>query len=139
MSPLSTALPCLTCGVQYRTTWHCPYFPAVVLGPSTRALVESVSHIEDSEVEQLIADVARLANETETEAMRRTLLERKERLQVGQTSGSRQARMMTVLERKIWPAIPPRCGEPCCRKTRKSESSGMARLVCNAGWAFWFS
>ncbi len=59
--------------------------------------------IKDPEVEKLAAEVARLAKESKTEAVRRALLERKERLERRE---SKRARLDTLLRRRIWPSIP---------------------------------
>jgi antitoxin VapB len=63
-------------------------------------------HIKNREVERLAAEVARMTGESKTEAVRRALAERKERLARGAKSGSRAARMLRVLEEEIWPQIP---------------------------------
>jgi antitoxin VapB len=55
--------------------------------------------ITDPELEKLASDVARLAGETTTEAIRRALAERKSRL--------RAARIKEYLKREVWPNIPP--------------------------------
>jgi antitoxin VapB len=54
--------------------------------------------IPNPEIEQLAAEVARLAGETTTEAIRRALAER---------SRLRAARIKDYLEREVWPNIPP--------------------------------
>ena len=64
-------------------------------------------NIKNLEVEQLAAEVARLANETKTEAIRRALLERKARLRLRPSPLTRRARMEALLENRIWPEIPP--------------------------------
>jgi antitoxin VapB len=63
-------------------------------------------NIKNSEVENLAAEVARLAKETKTEAIRRALLDRKLRLQVRRRNISRKARMEALLHEQIWPQIP---------------------------------
>ncbi|MBI3208706.1 MAG: type II toxin-antitoxin system VapB family antitoxin [Candidatus Solibacter usitatus] len=61
--------------------------------------------IRNKQVERLIAEVALLAGETKTEALRKSLLERKERLQLEQgVSGNRN--LLLLLETHIWPTIP---------------------------------
>ena len=50
-------------------------------------------NIKNATVERLAADVAVLANESKTEAIRRALMERKERLEA-------------LLRNRIWPQIP---------------------------------
>jgi antitoxin VapB len=63
-------------------------------------------NIKNVEVEQLIAEIARLTGETKTEAVRKALEERKERLQLRVSSGNRRARLLRFLEREVWPAVP---------------------------------
>src|ERR1700686_119913 len=53
-------------------------------------------NIKNPQVEKLAAEVARLAQETKTEAIRRALLERKARLQVRGGLGSRKERLETL-------------------------------------------
>ncbi|HSB17912.1 MAG TPA: type II toxin-antitoxin system VapB family antitoxin [Bryobacteraceae bacterium] len=65
-------------------------------------------NIKNSEVESLAAEVARLAKETKTEAIRRALLDRKLRLQARRGNISRKARMEALLREQIWPQIPAR-------------------------------
>ena len=64
--------------------------------------------IKNIEVERLAAEVASLAHETKTEAIRRALLERRARLQarVGRPAG--RQRLREYLEQNIWPLMPPR-------------------------------
>ena len=64
-------------------------------------------NLKNPEVERLATEVARLAHETKTEAIRRALLERKARLAVQPQGESREKRLLTVLERRIWPQVPP--------------------------------
>lgn len=64
-------------------------------------------NIKNPEVESLAAEVARLAKETKTEAIRRALLDRKLRLQVRRGNPSRKSRLEALLRDQIWPQIPP--------------------------------
>ena len=50
--------------------------------------------------------VAELAGETKTEAIRRALLERKERLIPRRLRAPNRERVMALLKERIWPAIP---------------------------------
>ena len=63
-------------------------------------------NIKNAEVEQLAAEVARLARETKTEAIRRALLERKARLRLRPSPLPRRARLEALLRGRIWPQIP---------------------------------
>ncbi len=63
-------------------------------------------NIKNPEVERLAADVARLAGESKTEAIRRSLAERKARLEVHRFNPSRRSRLENLLRNRIWPQIP---------------------------------
>jgi len=64
-------------------------------------------NIKNPEVERLAAEVARLARESKTEAIRRALLDRKQRLAIYRTEASRAQRLRAWLENEVWPSIPP--------------------------------
>ncbi len=63
-------------------------------------------NIKNAEVERLAADVARLAGESKTEAIRLALAERKARLAFRVAQKDRQAAIRRVLERDVWPRVP---------------------------------
>jgi antitoxin VapB len=63
-------------------------------------------NIKNPEVEELATDVARMAKETKTEAIRRALLERKARLRLRLSPLTRRARLEALLRNRIWPEIP---------------------------------
>jgi len=63
-------------------------------------------NIKNATVERLAAEVADLAGETKTEAIRRSLEERRSRLRLGVVRKDRRADFLQVLERDIWPKIP---------------------------------
>lgn len=64
-------------------------------------------NIKNREVEELADEVARLARETKTEAIRRALQERKVRLEAH--GGKRKGRLglRAYLESSVWPLVPP--------------------------------
>ena len=64
-------------------------------------------NLKNAEVERLASDVARLAGESKTEAIRRSLEERKRRL-TGRSTAERRQRILRLLERRIWPTLPAR-------------------------------
>jgi len=64
-------------------------------------------NIKNREVERLAGEVAHLAKETKTEAIRRALEERKERLRLGRYQQGKKERLENLLQTKIWPEIPP--------------------------------
>jgi antitoxin VapB len=76
-------------------------------------------NIKNPEVVQLTAEVARLAGETKTEAIRQALIERKVRLQAGGGRSNRKESLLQFLERDVWPNIPP--GELGRVLTREEE------------------
>lgn len=63
-------------------------------------------NIKNAEVEQLAEEVARLARETKTEAIRRALAERKQRLVHRIDPSDREGRARRFLEREVWPLVP---------------------------------
>ena len=63
-------------------------------------------NLKNQEVERLAVEVAAMAGETKTEAIRRALEEMKQRLSFQVTNRDRKARLQSVLETEIWPMIP---------------------------------
>ena len=63
-------------------------------------------NLKNAEVERLATEVARLTGETKTEAIRKALDERRSRLK-GRTVEQRRARVLSFLEKEVWPSIPP--------------------------------
>jgi antitoxin VapB len=63
-------------------------------------------NIKNPEVERLVDEIARLTGESKTEAVRRSLEERRSRLGFRITDASREARLKWFLEREVWPLVP---------------------------------
>jgi len=84
-------------------------------------------NIKNSEVEKLAADVARLANETKTEAIRRALLERMERLRIRRTSYSRKERLESFLLNRVWPQVPKKVLGKKISKAKEERILGYGR------------
>jgi antitoxin VapB len=63
-------------------------------------------NIKNEAVERLATEVAALAGETKTEAIRRALLERRARLRSRVTAEGRRARTLRFLEREVWSRVP---------------------------------
>jgi antitoxin VapB len=63
-------------------------------------------NIKNARVEQLAVELSELAGETKTEAIRRALEERRERLLSGRPKRDRRARLLSFLENEVWPALP---------------------------------
>jgi len=71
-------------------------------------------------VERLAADVASLAGETKTGAIRRALADRKQRLLENPVRAGKRERLRSLLEERIWPEIPRRLlGKSISRKERE--------------------
>jgi antitoxin VapB len=81
-------------------------------------------NIKNTSVERLAAEVAELAHETKTEAIRRALEERKERLELHVASRSRSRRAWAFLEREVWPLVPPEQSGKALTKDEKEEILG---------------
>jgi antitoxin VapB len=78
-------------------------------------------NIKNREVERLISEVAALAGETKTEAVRRSLEERRARLAYRISESNRGARLRRFLEQEVWPAVPEK--ELGRRLTRRQEET----------------
>jgi antitoxin VapB len=64
-------------------------------------------NIKNERVERLLDEVVALTGETKTEAIRRSLEERRDRLARSTAEVNPADRLRRVLEREIWPAVPP--------------------------------
>jgi len=64
-------------------------------------------NIKNPEVERLVDEVAKVTGESKTEAVRRALLERRERLAFQAPPRDRRAEVLRFLEREVWPRVPP--------------------------------
>lgn len=80
-------------------------------------------NIKNAQVERLAAEVAELAGETKTEAIRRALAERKERLR-RQVVSSKKERLVEFLEKEIWPLVPPAERKRPIRREKEDEILG---------------
>lgn len=83
-------------------------------------------NIKNAAVERLAAEVAELAGETKTQAVRRALEERKERLAL---SGGRMTHedMVGFLERDIWSKLPPKVRGKHVTKKEREDILGYGR------------
>ena len=75
-------------------------------------------NIKNPQVEQLADEVARITGESKTEAIRKALLERRERLRYRMAPAQRAARIQGFLEREVWPRVPK---DQLGRKLTKKE------------------
>ena len=64
-------------------------------------------NIKSERVERLLDDVTAMTGETKTEAVRRSLEERHERLLMARRHEDPTARLWRVMEREVWPTLPP--------------------------------
>jgi antitoxin VapB len=93
-----------------------------MLDPKSKAQEHSVPlNIKNPEVEKLVEEVARLAGETKTEAVRRALEERRARLAYRLAAEDRASRLARFLENEVWPLVPE--GERGRKLTRAEEEA----------------
>jgi antitoxin VapB len=64
-------------------------------------------NIKNVEVERLASEVATLAHESKTEAIRQALLERRARLLARGGKPVARRNLREYLERNVWPLVPP--------------------------------
>ncbi len=78
-------------------------------------------NIKDAETERLAAEVAALAGETKTRAVKVALQERRERLARRVFRRDRGRELQRLLEEEVWPQIPPEAlGKPLSRAEREA-------------------
>lgn len=75
--------------------------------------------IKSPEVEKLVAALAEMTGESKTEAVRRALVERRERLSLQHTRRERGSDFLRYLEEEVWPKAPP--GQLGRRLSREEE------------------
>lgn len=75
-------------------------------------------NIKNTQVEELAAEIAELTGETKTEAIRRALEERKQRLSFQVARESRSEELRSFLEREVWSVIRARSAERRSTVTR---------------------
>jgi antitoxin VapB len=64
-------------------------------------------NIKNAEVERLAGEVAGMAHESKTEAIRRALLERRDRLQARAENRADGRNLKDYLQQVVWPLVPP--------------------------------
>jgi len=78
-------------------------------------------NIKDPETERLAAEVAALAGETKTRAVKVALRERKERLALRVARRARGEELRRFLEGEVWPQVPAEVlGKPLSRAEREA-------------------
>lgn len=81
-------------------------------------------NIKNAEVEKLASEVAELAHETKTEAIRRALEDRKFRLRLHVVEENRADRAFSFLRTEIWPYLPPGVRGKTLTKEEEAEILG---------------
>lgn len=81
-------------------------------------------NIKNEEVERLAAEIAKLAGESKTEAIRRALLDRRATLLRGQPPVGRGRRLRLFLERRVWPTVPARVSRRPLSKSEREKVLG---------------
>ncbi len=84
-------------------------------------------NIKNERVERLLDEVAALTGETKTEAIRRSLEERRDRLARSGTELHPADRLRRLLEREIWPSIPAAVRGTRITKAEEEELLGYGR------------
>lgn len=84
-------------------------------------------NIKNAEVESLATEVALLAKETKTEAIRRALEERKARLAVRRPSQSRADQLERFFESEVWLHVPPAQRRKKMTKREREEILGIGQ------------
>jgi antitoxin VapB len=77
--------------------------------------------IKSPEVEKLVAALAKMTGESKTEAVRRALIERCERLSLQRPNRERGSDFLRYLEEEVWPKAPP--GQLGRRLSREEEDA----------------
>ena len=82
-------------------------------------------NIKNSAVESLVAEVAELAGESKTEAVRRALEDRKTRLAFQFGRHDRRVHIREFLETEVWPSIPADVLGTTLTKEEEAEILGL--------------
>jgi antitoxin VapB len=78
-------------------------------------------NIKDPVAEKLASEVAEMAGESKTEAVRVALRERRERLTLSGSAAAKSERLRRFLEEVVWPTIPRRfLGKRITKKEREA-------------------
>lgn len=77
--------------------------------------------IKDEEAERLAGEVARLAGESKTRAVKVALRERRERLELLRSHHDRHEELRRFLEQEVWSQVPRKAlGRPLSRSEREA-------------------
>jgi antitoxin VapB len=81
-------------------------------------------NIKNPEVERLATEVAEMARETKTQAIRRALEDRKAKLEAEMLPLGKRRGVREYLEKYIWPTIPPEIRGKGISKEEREEILG---------------
>jgi antitoxin VapB len=81
-------------------------------------------NIKNQEVEQLLNEIVQMTGESKTEAIRKALEERRQRLSFWAVTRSSEARLLTFLQDEVWPHVPPESLETRLTKAEEEEILG---------------
>jgi antitoxin VapB len=81
-------------------------------------------NIKSPSTERLAAEVAQLTGESKTEAIKRSLEERKRRLELRVLQEDRVSRLRRFLEREVWPTLPDSVRGKALSKREKEDILG---------------
>jgi antitoxin VapB len=82
-------------------------------------------NIKDGETEQLAGEVAALAGESKTGAVRQALRERKQRLLLARGGLDRGERIVELLGRRFWPRLPETVRGKALTKQEEEQMLGI--------------
>lgn len=82
-------------------------------------------NIKNERVDNLLGEVVEITGESKTEAVRRALEERRDRLALRRAAGSDLDRIWQLLERDVWPLVPKSVlGSPPWKKEEEEAFLG---------------
>jgi len=85
-------------------------------------------NIKNQDVEALLDSVVKMTGESKTEAVRKALEERQQRLALHSLTSRDQNRLSTFLEEEIWPQIPKELLGKTLSKAEEEEILGLGEL-----------
>jgi len=78
-------------------------------------------NIKNQDVERLVDEIVDMTGESKTEAIRKALDERRQRLVLHATAPRSEARLLAFLEDEIWPQVPPELlGKPIAKEEEEA-------------------
>ena len=81
-------------------------------------------NIKNDHVERLLDEVVRITGESRTEAVRRALEERRQRLILQVAVQPDEPRLLAFLEAEVWPQVPPELAGVQLRREEEEEILG---------------